>query len=314
MQESLELPFELRSTRKAHPWESVAASVRDRLALEVPELSGFIASLNTAVFGLESGFFYLPVAQASAWGINDSEWLEELLLLLAIGHVHFASQDMIVDEGGCPAELCLLSDVCLLMYLDGLADHAPSSDPLRYRRLHDVYYGWYLRALTSELTHRRQLAPFAPNEIINLGLKAAPGNTIVHLIADRADRSIAADGAVRAVMQLCTGLQLLDDLNDLEVDARDGNYTMPLTSTLLAAGLGPTSEVTELEELIVHAATAGVASASIDISQHFFDLAAQNAAKAGADVIADMAQTWHRRAAARRATIDDALDSEGIRR
>lgn len=304
----LALPPQLLAIRSAFPWERLAILARERLAELIPELGPFISRLETTVFGLDSGFFYLPAALASDWGIADSNWTGELLLSLAVGHVHFAVQDMVVDCGGCPPELSLLSDVCLLAYLDGLTKHAPPTDPERYRRVHDQYFRWYVKALTTELAHRRELIAYSASEIRGLGLKAAPGNTIVHVVADATGRGHNVPEAVRAVMQLCGGLQLLDDLNDLQVDYEDRNYTMPLTATLLAlAADGIDGPDFDKRDLIVYAAISGVAAACVDIAEEYFDLAAESAARAEAPSIRALTETWRLRAQARRAVIDEAL-------
>lgn len=303
----LALPAELLAITESHPWESIADAARAVLRVRVPELTPSIDTLDARVFGLDSGFFVLPAALARTWGATDEGWIDDLLVLLALGHGHYVVQDAVIDAGRCPPELCLLSDVFLLAYLDSLAAHSPASDPGRYRVLHDRYYRWYALALTTELVHRLTLMPYTAEEIKLLGLKAAPGNTVVHLVADATGRqgSVVED-AVRAVMQLCTGLQLLDDLADLAVDHGDGNYTMPLTATLLALPEEDRSAV-HPDDLTVHAATTGVTAACIDIARSYFTLAAASAARADAPVLEALASTWHRRADARRRVVDRAL-------
>ncbi len=302
---SLDLPDEITRVRITHPWELVASRAKTRLSDLVPELSEHVESLDTRVFGRESGFFYLPAAQAESWGVTQPSWLEDLLTLLAIGHAHFAVQDMVVDSGGCPPESALLADVCLLEYLDAL-DRLSSHSPRRYRDLHDSYYRWYLRGLLTELGHRQKLHAYSVQEISELGLKAAPGNTIIHLVADASGRPEDAGSAVKAVMQLCTGLQLLDDLNDISGDYGDGNLTMALTATLLSIddllrqGLDP-------EDLVALAASSGVAVGCVGIAQEYFSLAEASAVEAGADVIAGLARMWSLRAESRRRIIAEAL-------
>lgn len=229
---STQLPEHIESLRERLPWDEVAARARAHLESAVPELAPYIVDLDARVFGLSSGFFYLPAAQASQWGIDDPEWFDGLTQLLAIGHAHFAIQDALVDAGQCPAEQVLLSDVCLLEYLNSL-DRLSTETLATYRSHHDLYYRWYLRALMIELKHRRHLHSYSAEEVSVLGLKAAPGNTVLHVIADAAGRPGDSGPLVRSVMQLCTGLQIIDDLNDMSVDLSDGNFTMPLTATLL---------------------------------------------------------------------------------
>ncbi|MCE7883903.1 MAG: DUF499 domain-containing protein [Actinobacteria bacterium ATB1] len=143
------------------------------------ELPPLVDGLDARVFGLTSGFFYLPATQADAWGVAEESWVEELCLTLAVGHAHFAIQDAQFDAGSCPPELVLLSDVCLLEYLNLLDRFGPD-----YRTRHDTYYLWYVRALSAELSHRSELRSYSAREVSELGLKAAPGNTVLHLVAD----------------------------------------------------------------------------------------------------------------------------------
>lgn len=304
-----DLPLSLCRVREQHPWEEVAFRARSSLGTRVPELRGYVEAVPQAVFGLGSGFFYLPAAQAAEWGVHDERWTASFLELLAVGHAHFAAQDLQIDEGACPPELTLLSDVALLEYIDGLRAHAPPEQLSRYTHLHDRYYRWYVQAMSIELRHRESLHPYSANEVLGLGMKAAPGNSVLHIVADRAGVQDAA-ALVRSVMQLCAGLQVVDDLNDLERDLRDGNYTMPLTSALLRSGTSP-DEAVELEpgDLAVLSATVGATDRCLGIALSCFDLAAKSADSAKASVVEQLASMWRSRILERRAGIAAAMGS-----
>ena len=187
------------------------------------------------------------------------------------------------------------SDTFLLTYLDQLADEAPDNDLGRYRRWHDQYYGWYASALQVELAHRSRLHRFTAAEILKLGMKAAPGNTTIHLIADWTGHEESAVGAVTSVMQLSAGLQVLDDLNDLSEDFSGGNYSMPVTETVLSLGPDNSPENLQPDDLLAVAADSGVFANCLDISESLFSLAACTAASVGANVISELAATWGRR-------------------
>lgn len=302
----MRLPALLEVVQERFPWEDVARGAGRILAERLPELSSEIAALDPRVFGLSSGFFYLPAALAVEWGRDDDASLGRLLRLLAIGHGHFAFQDLVIDDGGAPPQLCVLSDTFLLTYLDQLADEAPD-DPGRYRRWHDQYYGWYASALQVELAHRSRLHRFTPAEILELGMKAAPGNTTIHLIADWTGHEDSAVGAVTSVMQLCAGLQVLDDVNDLSEDFAGGNYSMPLTEIILSLGPDSSSECLQPDDLLAVAADSGVFANCLDISESLFSLAACTAASVGANVISELAATWGRRVDMRRDLLFKAL-------
>jgi hypothetical protein len=306
----IELPPALTAVRDHHPWAKVAERARQILGDRLPELLDVTDGLPQAVFGLGSGFFYLPAAQAIAWGLAEAAWIDDFLVLLAVGHCHFAAQDLQLDEGRCPPELCLISDVALLEYLDELRRLAPVAEPNRYTVLHDHYYRWYVQALSVELSHRRQLRAYTANEVVGLGLKAAPGNTVLHVVADATGRA-EADLLVRSVMQLCAGLQIVDDLNDLERDYQDRNFTMPLTSTLLRLGVEHQDDHgIDAGELPLLAASLEVTSTCLQIAGRCFHMANKSASDAAATVVGDLANTWLERVTTRGADLRDVLDAD----
>ena len=296
------MPAALITVRDTFVWERVDNEARRVLGERVPELEADVAALPRRVFGLASGFFYLPATVAREWGEEDSEWLQSLLVTLAIGHAHFAVQDQQIDGGGALPGQCLLSDVALLTYLDRLAALAPPDDLARYRRCHDQYYRWYVRALTIEVAHRDSPHRFSADDIVAMGLKAAPGNTTLQVVADRTGRPHAAEPLVTAVMRLCAGLQVLDDLDDLAEDLQGGNLSMPLTEVLLAQELSVAPD-----DVAAFAAVTGVTTSCLAIADHLFGLAALSGGAAGADVVVDLATMWSNRVAALRSQVEQAL-------
>jgi hypothetical protein len=311
---STSLPPIFGVVQERFPWEGVVQGAGVILVERLPELSAEISALDARVFGLSSGFFYLPAALAVEWGRDDDESLERLLSLLAIGHGHFAFQDLVIDNGGAPAQLCLVSDTCLLTYLDLLEHEAPAIDKGQYRRWHDLYYRWYVDALKIEMSHRCDLSRFTSEEILKMGMKAAPGNTTIHLVADWTGHESSAEGAVAAVMYLCAGLQVLDDLNDLSEDFAEANYSMPLTEIILSLGPDGSPEALESKDLLVVAAENGVFASCLDIADSLFSLAERTAASMEIGVIADLANTWRRRTGARRDLLLEAMVPSDVRR
>jgi hypothetical protein len=108
-------------------------------------------------------------------------------------------------------------------------------------------------------------------------------------------------------MQLCAGLQVLDDLNDLSDDFEGENYSMPLTEIILSLGPGSSPKSLEPDDLLVVAAENGVFGSCLDIAQSLFSLAEQSAASAGALTVAELAATWRRRTGARKELLVEAL-------
>jgi hypothetical protein len=295
------LPQSLISEAESTPWPQVVERARWRLCRAAPSLSAGIADAPIEAFGVRVGFFYLPVAQARAWGVQDDGLLTEFLSVLAVGHYHFQVHDLVIDEGRCPAPSCLLSDVCLLSYLDGL-DRLANGTPV-YRRLHDRYYDSYAAAVVRDLAHRARLHPYSAADILGLGDKAAPGATAMHIAADLAGRDNGR-AAARAVLRLCTGLQLVDDLNDAAIDARVANWTWPVTSALLAY-----PDLDPLDGPGVEAAVvgSGVARAALRLAEAAFLDAALIAGDADAQVLAELAAVWMDRCQERRTHFHDAL-------
>jgi hypothetical protein len=303
-----QLPAAFQQLVSRNPWEEVARLARDGLARRLPDLEGFIESAPAAVFGLESGFFYLPAVQAWEWGSSDSEWITRLLVLLATGHVHYVAQDLQIDTGRCPPELTLLSDTALLEYLDLLDALAPQGEHRGYRREHDRHYASYVRALRMEIDHRHSLRAFTAEEIEILGDKAAPGNTVLSLICDTTGRSDRISALTSAVASLCTGLQIIDDLNDLVADYADRNFTMPLTATLLASyGDAIDFQAVEPDLLVGDAAIEGVTEACIAIATSFFSRARRQSVAIDAGAVVALCDMWLARCADRSQSVVDAV-------
>ncbi|ROP35740.1 hypothetical protein [Saccharothrix texasensis] len=252
----------------------------------------------SAVFGLDSGFFHLPAAQARAWGVGDRE-IEGLRDLLAIGHLHFAFHDLVIDEGHAPAAMCVIADTSLLVYLDGLAALSPDSGD-RYRSLHDRYYRDYAAAIGRDLAHRDGSRPYTVEDVIGLGDKAAPGMTALHVVADLASVPERGEPTARALLRLCTGLQLLDDLQDAAEDAASGNTTWPLASALLAY---PDVDVTDADDLRAALVGSGAARACLNVAEWAFGDAFAQAGAADAGVLAQLADVWRQRAVDQRAAL-----------
>jgi hypothetical protein len=285
------LPCALRAVQERFPWESIAAGARQRLGERIPALEPFLAGFSDAVFGLSSGFFYLPAAQAIAWGVTDEQVLRNLLEALALGHFHFAWQDRVIDEGIADPVMCLVSDGGLLGYLDAL-DGLGGAGGARYRQLHDRYYARYVAAMARDLRHRRGVLPYDSDDVLGLGDKAAPGVTVIHLIADLANRPTSGERGAEALLRLCAGLQLLDDRADASHDAEVGNLTWPVTAALEAY---PELARDDAEGVRAAVVGSGAGAACVRLARTAFRDARREAEEAGAMALADLADVWERR-------------------
>ncbi|MGW0557257.1 hypothetical protein ACWDZ6_24260 [Streptomyces sp. NPDC002926] len=285
-----------------YPFSVVASRARDRLTAAVPALSTRILGLPVTVFGLGSGFFYLTAAQGRAWGMRE-EHIAEVLTVQALGHCHFAFHDLVIDEGAAPAEMCLVSDACLWEYLEGVSALAVR-DSRRFHALHWHYYNLYAAAIERDMAHRDRLFAYAPQDIMGLGDKAGPGATVIHLAAELAGRSSCDERPASALLRLCTGLQLVDDLNDSGLDAAVNNRTWPVTSALLAY---PHVDMTDRGMIEAAVVGSGAAEGCLRLALEAFSDARALALEAEATVIADLAESWKGRTAERLQQLETAL-------
>lgn len=288
------MPEAITRIRDAHPWGRIAADARHAIAERSPSLSPFVDQFPDAVFGLTSGFFYLPAAQGAAWGVAP-ETTRPLLRTLALGHLHFAWQDQVIDEGSPDAMMCLVADVALLEYLDSLEWLARVCET-EVRRLHALYYDRYAAAIVRDLRHRPKPLDYRPSEILGLGDKAAPGATVMRVVADLAGRRGSGDPTSEALLRLCMGLQLLDDVADAPKDLAQGNLTWPVTVAMMAyPNLGRSDP--ELVRAAVYGS--GAEAACMRVATRAFEDAESQASAAGANVLAQLAANWKRRTQAR---------------
>ncbi len=299
---SVPLPIQLLQLAREHPWQLVAGRARQRLADALPALEDGLDRLPDAVFGLSSGFFYLPAAINIEWSAGLAEG--ELLEALALGHCYFALQDQVIDEGGAPPLLCLASHEALLSYLDLCADFL--GDHAAVRELHRRHYRTYTQALAVELAHRERSQDWTAAQILGLGGKAAPGNVVLEILAIRAGRASSIAPLLGAVGALCAAFQLLDDLNDVERDLRDGGATVPihlLKKRLAAAGLEASDLGSYDAALAATGATAAVHSAAEALLKRSYEVATV----ARCEVVRDLAQVWLERSRNQTAALSQAI-------
>lgn len=300
------LPARIVELETTYPVEEVETRVRDVLCTAMPSMHEDIARLPKAVFGVRGGFFYLPAALCLEWAALDE--VNDLLTALALGHSYFAFQDLMIDEGGASGEFCLISHGALMEYFTRLARWivAPSPEAVLLEAHHRNYLR-YVEAQAIELNHRRQLYPYSWREVQGAGGKAAPGNTILEIIAMRCgvgpNRTTAL---IDSVMSLCAGLQVIDDLNDLAIDHRDGNATFPLTEVLVKVLDLPMGSAVSGADIELAAAASGVADACCRIADRLFARSMEEALLADALVVEELASTWRARVTSRRARLGEA--------
>src|ERR1019366_6084410 len=116
------LPEQFIILRENLPPADLAHAAIERLRSVAPALGPSLSRVDLRFFGVESGFFYLPLAQAREWGMEEDR-VRELGTALALGHIHYALQDQLLDDGHLSPEQTLLSEAVLWSYLD-LFSHA----------------------------------------------------------------------------------------------------------------------------------------------------------------------------------------------
>ncbi|MFC9659349.1 hypothetical protein ACFVJ5_03835 [Nocardia sp. NPDC127606] len=309
--DKLVLPESILLVQESYPWLSVERSAKSVLSTAAPAFRSEIDNLPLSVFGLNSGFFYLPAALALEWAAPVP--IEDFLVALAVGHVFFAFQDSIVDGGAASPELCVIAHDALFEYLPRIAAIGwPSASPAvgsaHAIESHRRNYLLYSAAIANDLRHRSVLNRYTSLEIANLGWKAAPCNTPFEVVAARSGRQESVPDLLEAVKYFCAGLQLMDDLSDLAVDHADGNMTMALSHTLLHlkdAGLEHRSA--DADDILFAAEMSGVSLVSCQMALRMFSVAKEFADRVEATPLAELCDAWTVRAVRRIELIDESV-------
>jgi hypothetical protein len=303
---SIEEPPPIRSARERIPYPSIESAVRGGVAASAPSLGDYLARIPLKVFGLDSGFYHLAVAQALEWGLPSDAWLEQLSVAAAFGSVHFATQDMVIDTSDSTPELLLFSDVTQSLYTRAIVSLCPADVLLPY---YDRYFDHYAAAVISERRHQRRIAAYETSEVFALGDKAAPLNLAFPILINRTRRPWPPLLAIeQSLRMLCVGLQLHDDIADIEEDLRNGYVSYPATVTLLDCLKLPPGELPadlDTGEAEGQLYTSGVAEAIYGIARKAFERSAVLARGAQADVVAGYADYWCARTDRRLRHIDE---------
>lgn len=307
----LVLPESILLVQENYPWLSVERSAKSVLSTAAPAFQAEIDKLPLSVFGLNSGFFYLPAALASEWAAPIPT--EDFLVTLAVGHVFFAFQDSIVDGGTASPELCMIAHDALFEYLQrigaiGWPSVSPAVELAQAIESHRRNYLLYSAAIANDLRHRNVLNRYTSPEIASLGWKAAPCNTPFEVVAARSGRPECVPNLLEAVKYFCAGLQLMDDLSDLAVDHADGNMTMALSHTLLHlkdAGLEHRSA--DVDDILFAAEMSGISRVSCQLAHRMFSVAKEFADRVEATPLAELCDAWTARAVQRIELIDESI-------
>jgi hypothetical protein len=286
-------PGPIQAARERAPYGKIDDAVRGCLNAIAPSLSAYLATIPLKVFGLDSGFYHLAVAQALEWDLPADAWLEELSVAAAFGSVHYATQDIVIDAGDTTPEVVLFSDVAQSLYLRTAQGLCPPEVLLPY---YDRYFDQYATAVIRERRHQRRIAAYDTSEIYSLGDKAAPLNLAFPILINQSRRPWSLlQGIEQSLRMLCVGLQLHDDIADTVEDLGNGYVSYPSAVTLLdCLKLSPGELPADLdaEEVEGQLYTTGVAEAVYGIARKAFERSAVLARDADADAIAGFADYW----------------------
>ncbi|MGA5205533.1 hypothetical protein [Streptomyces variegatus] len=289
----------LNEARSAVPWETVVACIRHEITHAVPALDTTVRELPRKVFGLDSGFFYMPLAQAMQWGEKDGAWLEEVATVFGLGHLYYVLHDQLVDRGGLSPRQAVLMDAALALYLTRGARLGAGTE--RFLLSHAAGAAAYAEALLRDIAHNERPGDrYGPEDVFRLGEKAAPGILALVVVAARCGRSHHLAVLPQAVTDLCSGLQLLDDLQDLREDWKHRNVTFPVSLGISALGsvdptLSPFAAHTA-DDLLDALYLSGGAAVVLRLALRCLERAHAALSRTDAGVVLGLVETWAERA------------------
>ncbi|WP_330289985.1 hypothetical protein [Streptomyces sp. NBC_00576] len=295
----------LNEARSAVPWETVVARIHHEITHAVPALDTTVRELPRKVFGLDSGFFYMPLAQAMHWGEEDGGWLENVATVFGLGHLYYVLHDQLVDQGRLSPRQAVLMDAALTLYLTRGARLGAGAE--RFLVSHAAGAATYAEALLRDIAHNeRPEDDYSPDDVFRLGEKAAPGILALVVVAARCGRSRHLAELPQAVTDLCSGLQLLDDLQDLREDWEHRNVTFPVSLGISALGISaPDSADPSLTPFAAHTADdlldalylSGGAAVVLRLALRCLERARAALSRTDAEVVLGLTDTWAERAA-----------------
>lgn len=265
----------LDQVRSALPSDTLHSAVLADIATWIPGAEDIVADLGARVFGLDSGFFYYPLALLSdRLDINTPEG-QSFARGLAFGHYHYFALDRLLDDQRIMMPAVLLMPLLHERYLSAMQATAPKIDCTQeFCKLH----ARYVRAQAYEWNERFTMGPPGPRDLEQLSEKSAPV-----LLAVQAARGCADELMDRAFLNYSAGLQLMDDLADVRADAKNGLPSIPLRMVLMNNTRDEwPMEGEGIEELHSNLWRSGAANRVLRLAQRYFSMA-QRQAIAGTD-------------------------------
>jgi hypothetical protein len=284
----------IQKMRALLPPDEVSFEAHRLLSSLSPDLTSILPKEKTTsvrLYGVDSGFFYLPLALSEWAGNSNHEQLKDLAVTVAIGHAHFAIMDRVFDEHQIEAPMVALAHTMLVCYLHRMENGYGSSFDTDLE--HCRHYQPYALAALHEDRNRFQLRAIETDDLHRLGMKSAPACMPIGAILHAAGMGQKAEDAEAAFLTYSAALQLLDDLADMADDSRNGLSSIPL-NLLYVNALGlttwPQEQAFTVDDLRALSVLSGVRSACLRIAKSLLERTVQAATESGLDPMAEIAQ------------------------
>jgi len=226
-------PTYIQQAQHLVPPEAVTVSARTVLTAHSSAVFEQLRGDPVRLYGVDSGFFYLPLAMALFFGDDQPESLLELATTIAVGHGHFAIMDQVLDARTVSLPLIPAAQIMLSCYLSRM-DRSYGA-VFDVRAAHDASYLPYAEAALTEHSQRGTLRSQLDADLSQLGAKSAPACMPLRAILTRAGEEDRCDAVESAFLSFADALQLLDDLADLRPDFTDQLSSIPLNLLLFHA-------------------------------------------------------------------------------
>jgi hypothetical protein len=284
----------IRRMREKLPPEKVALDAHQLLAKLSPDLASILPADETTsvrLYGVDSGFFYLPIALSEWAGASDGDQQHELAISIAIGHAHFAIMDRVFDDQQIEAPKIALAHNMLVCYLHRMRNDY--SFAFNTDLEHCRHYEPYALAAIQEDQMRFKFRTIDAGDLRRLGMKSAPACMPLGAILHAAGMSRKAESARSSFLMYSSALQLLDDLADMADDSKNGLSSIPLNLLYvnsLRLHTWPDENEFTADDLRALSVLSGVRNACLTMAKTLLERTVRIAVEADLDPMSEIAQ------------------------
>jgi hypothetical protein len=289
---------------KVAPVDEVLRSVNRVIGENVPSLAVHLQNRpQPKLFGLNSGFFYFPIASLLEVEPDAHDIARELAVSLAFGHSYFYCLDRMLDDREVDHPLILAAPFILREYTTRLSslltgvEHA--SNLVNDWHLH--YYRTYVEAQIYEWEVSGQLPALSRADLDLLGQKSAPVCLPLRVIHARAERTANLPSTEDSFLTYSAGLQLMDDMSDIVADYQNRLSSVPLRLILgdvLQLKEWPTMQEVSSEDIRLLGNNSGVLKVVLSLATDYFESSREKAIAAGQQTLARLSEDKIRSCAA----------------